>query len=172
MTDTPLFTTYPTQAGIQYKFLDPVPSVDVPASRERAEQLTHNGQWTAWSRDILRILERCGAEGATWQELGRILKLHHGQISGRLSTMHGRSEVFTLTKTRDGSHPYVHAMYRDDIDAKARRDQPAKTKARKLADVLEEIKAYAQLVKNAENEPSFVRQTMVDNLLRMIEDAQ
>lgn len=173
MSDLPLFTTYPSQAGVQYKYTtDPVPAVQVPASLTRAERLRQSGAWTQWGKVILTILERRGVEGATWQELGRTLNLHHGQISGRLSTLHDMGEIFSLAKTRDGSHPYVHAMYRDEIAPEHRRDRPAKTKAKKLADVLAEIKAAAAEVRNSENAHHLKWDTAVQNLLAIIEDAE
>jgi hypothetical protein len=172
VTDTPLFTTYPTQAGVQYKFtVDPVPFVNVPASQARALRVRNGGAWKQWAEHTLAALDRCGEQGATWQELGEWLNLHHGQISGRLSTLHDMGEVFTLRKTRNGSHPYVHAKYRDDFKPEARRDRPAKTKAKKLSEVLDEIKAAAQAVRAAEHEHHFLRENVLQNLLAMIEEA-
>lgn len=169
MTDTPLFTTYPSQAGVSYEYPDLTPSVNVPASRERAAELDRSGRWISWREDILAILEPRGTRGATWQELGAILNLHHGQVSGRLSTMHAAGYVFALDVTRNGSHPYVHHAFRDMVDPTARRDYPAKTKATRLRDTLDAARLAAEGLRQSLTMPLEVRAAAVDRLLAILE---
>lgn len=169
MSDTPLFTTYPSQAGVSYEYPDLTPSVDVPASRERAVELDRSGRWISWRKDILEILEARGTRGATWQELGAILNLHHGQVSGRLSTMHAAGYVFALDVTRNGSHPYVHYAFRDMVDPRMRRDYPAKTKATRLRDTLDTVRLIAHDLEQSLTMPIEVRRLAVDRLLAALE---
>lgn len=169
MSDLPLFTTYPSQAGVTYEYPDLAPSVDVPASRERAAELDRSGRWISWRKDILNILEPRGTRGATWQELGEILNLHHGQVSGRLSTMHAAGYIFALEATRNGSHPYVSATYRDMVDPRMRRDYPAKTKATRLRDTLDAVRLIAHDLEQSLTMPIEVRRAVVDRLLAALE---
>ena len=147
MNDTPLFTTFPTQAGIGYKYNDdPTPAVQVPASQARAARLDRTGEFREWAEAVLRCLDGYGYQGATWQELGATLNLHHGQISGRLSKMHEHGLVFTLQTTRNHCHPYVHWKYRDCWRAEERRDAPVKTKAAQDAERLRRAREAAERV--------------------------
>lgn len=145
--DLPLFTTYPTQAGIGYTYTDLTPHVPVPASRARAAKLDSTGEFRRWAEQVLATLDGYGPDGATWQELGATLGLHHGQISGRLSKMHEHGLVFALQTTRNHCHPYVHWKYRDRYPADARRDEPVKTRSGRMADLVRRAQAAADLIR-------------------------
>lgn len=170
--DTPLFTTFPTQAGIGYKYNDdPAPAVQVPASQTRAARLDATGDFRAWSELVLRCLEGYGPDGATWMELGATLNLHHGQISGRLSKMHERGLVFTLQATRNHCHPYVHWKYRDQWRPNDRRDEPVKTKAAFDRDVLRRAYVYVDMLRTMDPGTHEYRLT-VQSLLAVLEERQ
>lgn len=170
--DLPLFTTFPTQAGIGYKYNDdPTPAVQVPASQARAERLDRTGEFRAWVENVLRCLEGYGPGGATWMELGATLNLHHGQISGRLSKMHERGLVFTLQGTRDGCHPYVHWRFRDSYRPEERRDQPVKTKAAHDRDVLRRAYILVDMLRAMDPHTHEYRLT-VQSLLAVLEERQ
>ena len=76
--------------------------VPVDTSRDRAEREADNG--TAEDRlcAVERELQRAGMVGATWQQLGQRLNLHHGQISSALTVLHraGRAAMTTAKHNR------------------------------------------------------------------------
>lgn len=96
-------------------------------STERAFAEDGSGETSKRLSDILRLM-RAHPAGLTWMELGAQLDLHHGQISGALSTLHRLGEVFMLKAKRDRCHPYVHAVHRRNYPPDMRLDVPAKTR--------------------------------------------
>jgi hypothetical protein len=115
--DEPLFNWFEETDGF----------VDRPASRERAVRESKNGVKNQRHKKITKYLDLCGVQGGTWRELGEILGLHHGQISGALSKMHSNGEIFSLRQQRDKCHPYVHLKYQSHYSVEERFDEPAKT---------------------------------------------
>ena len=113
-----LFTYYGDTGGF----------VQRPASVDRAMREIASGKLSERQTQILDLLEDAGFCGLTWQGCGDLLGLHHGQISGALSNLHGCGQVFALREVRDRSHPYVHIKYRDRWDADARYDEPVRTR--------------------------------------------
>jgi len=115
-------------------------------SRERADAEDEGGVTTARVNAVLEQL-KLRTDGMTWPELGAVLKLHHGQISGCLSMMHKSGLVFALREKRSRCHPYVHGSYRDIYGDLLRLDGPVKTAAtaeREALDVL--LKAVDDLL--------------------------
>jgi len=102
--------------------------VERPASVDRAMREIATGKLSERQAQILDLLDDAGFCGLTWQGCGDLLGLHHGQISGALSNLHGCGQVFALREVRDRSHPYVHIKYRDRWDADARYDEPVRTR--------------------------------------------
>lgn len=112
--------------------------VDSDTSRERADREDRDGTTAERVEAVLRHL-RLRPEGMTWAQLGAVLKLHHGQISGCLSMMHKAGLVFCLRKKVDRCHPYVAAEYRDRYSSDQRIDAPARTKASQDKDALQQL---------------------------------
>jgi len=128
-TQLSLFTIYNGTGGF----------VNRPASVNRAINEATSGKLSERQTLILGLLAEAGANGLTWHVCGERLGLHHGQISGALSNLHGCGEVFTLNKLLKGCHPYVHSKYRSDWTPEERCDEPVKTvstKKRELQDQL------------------------------------
>lgn len=117
MTDDSLFA-YGDTAGF----------VNMPASRSRAIEEASSGKFSA--RAIL-VLNRLAdyPEGLTWRELGSMMNLHHGQVSGVLSNLHRKGMVFMLHQQRDRCHLYVHANHRNRFTPLERIDDPTRTQA-------------------------------------------
>jgi hypothetical protein len=107
-------------------------------SLERALAEDANGTTAARCNLILEHL-KMRTHGLTWAELGAMLNLHHGQVSGALSIMHKNGQIFALRAKRNRSHPYVHACYRDLYEPTHRFDEPVKTKARQEREALQEL---------------------------------
>lgn len=104
-------------------------------SRERAEIEDDAGITAKRAEQVLEHL-KLRREGLTWFELGAMLKLHHGQISGCLSMLHKSGVIFALKQKRNRCHPYVHSAYRHLFSADQRLDEPVKTKATEEKDAL------------------------------------
>jgi hypothetical protein len=102
--------------------------VERPASVDRAMHEIATGKLSERQAQVLDLLDDAGFCGLTWNDCGTLLGLHHGQISGALSNLHGCGQVFALREVRDRSHPYVHIKYRDRWDADARYDEPVRTR--------------------------------------------
>lgn len=128
MSDLPLFNWIETDGY-----------VNRPASRERAIREASDGTRNARHRKVMKHLEWYGVGGATWKELGDELHLHHGQISGALSKLHEKGEVFTLREKRDRCHPYVHKTFRKHFLDEEVYDEPAKTASQRKTDLLDEV---------------------------------
>lgn len=110
--------------------------VSQPASAQRAQREASTGEATARARAVLAHLE-ANPDGLTWKQLGTLMNLHHGQISGALSNLHKAGAVFMLNKQRDRCHPYCHAKWRINYTAEERIDEPVKTKGNQRKDDLE-----------------------------------
>lgn len=113
-------------------------AVHQPASQERAQKEAKTGIAKERARLILQLLEH-QPNGMTWKQLGAMLNLHHGQISGALSNLHKSGHVFMLQTQRDRCHPYCHANWRINYRQEERIDQPTQTKAGKRKDDLEQL---------------------------------
>lgn len=105
-------------------------AVNQPASQQRAKREATSGAATERARLILAVLAEL-PHGATWKQLGAVLGLHHGQVSGALSNLHKSGHVFMLHQQRDKCHLYVHAKFRVNYKPDERIDEPAQTKAGK-----------------------------------------
>lgn len=114
-------------------------------SRERAESEIDDGTLAVRQQKILDALDEQGAGGATWATLGRILSLHHGQISGALSNLHQAGLVFMLRKRHNRSHPYVHLNYRGMYTDDEVHDSPKQTKAGMRRGVLDDLVAVCRI---------------------------
>lgn len=114
--------------------------VNIPASRDRAVDEARSGAFSDRASKILSVLIDA-PRGMTWRELGSILNLHHGQVSGALSNLHRSGLVFMLTSKRDRCHPYVHCSRRHLFADDERIDEPAQTRAGRrnqiVADLIE-----------------------------------
>jgi hypothetical protein len=135
--------------------------VDRPASRDRAYAEIANGSFSKRQQDIYQLLREAGSEGMTWKQIGDILGLHHGKVSGALSNMHGGGMIFMLRQRRDRCHPYVHSLYRGSYAAEDRYDIPARTRGNARNDLLE---ALLSACKAAVDE-AFVSQQCIDKII-------
>jgi hypothetical protein len=105
-------------------------------SRERAERDDRSGATTVRQQAVLDDLRRRGADGATWNELGERLGLHHGQVSSALSNLHRDGQLVRLTERRRRSSVYVLPEHVNDREPSPWRPNVS---ARLLRDVLSEI---------------------------------
>lgn len=117
------------------------PSVDRPASRERAEREGRSFIFSKRQEKLLDLLLLAGFDGLTWKEAGEALGMHHGQISGALSTLHARGNVFAMKKQRGKCHIYLHQAFREHYREEDVFDSPAKTKARRDREIAEAAEA-------------------------------
>ena len=99
-----------------------------PASVDRAMREIASGKLSERQSQVLDLLDGAGASGLTWNDCGTLLGLHHGQISGALSNLHGCGMVFALKQIRNRSHPYVHIKYQSEWNDEARYDEPVRTR--------------------------------------------
>lgn len=113
-------------------------AVHQPASQERAQREAKSGESRQRATRILELLEH-QSNGLTWQQLGALMNLHHGQMSGALSNLHKSGHVFMLREQRNRCHPYVHSSLRHLFPAEERIDQPAQTKAGQRKNDLERL---------------------------------
>lgn len=113
-------------------------SVNQPASRDRANTEAASGKAAQRARTILaRLAEH--PNGLTYQQVGDLLGLHHGQSSGALSILHSAGHVFMLHKQLNRCHLYVHSQWRDRYPNEERIDEPASTQARRRREELEQL---------------------------------
>ena len=83
-------------------------------------------------------------KGRTYRQLEEDLltigiKKDHGTISGSLSKLHERGDVFyLLAKTADGCRPYFHIKYRSKFSEAERKDKIRRSKWLKVANTLYE----------------------------------
>lgn len=80
-------------------------------SELRARSRDRDGSTAKLQKDILEHLATRGAEGATWNELGDELGLHHGTVSGGLSVLHKAGIIARLVERRGKSKVYVLPQY-------------------------------------------------------------
>ena len=113
--------------------------VERPASIERAVREAKDGTLSKRQQDLLKELASAGMEGATWQQLGLRLNMHHGQVSGALSNLHKAGEVFMLRKKFYKSHPYVAKQYRHAYTDEQVFDERVQTQAGKRRALLDEL---------------------------------
>lgn len=117
----------------------PAPYVaDSDTSRDRARHEDETGITTARQRAILDFLSDKPA-GLNWRELGSMLELHHGQISGALSVMHRDGRVYQLTTKRNNCHVYIHPHFADMYPASMVVLEPVKTFATKERAAMEAV---------------------------------
>lgn len=81
--------------------------------------------------------------GATWSEIANATGLHHGQVSGALSKLHEMGFIFQVRETRNGSHPYVHADFRNEYHDDEVNDEPVKTRGTVLREAYEALELAA-----------------------------
>lgn len=112
--------------------------VDQPASKERAKREKATGKSVLRARQILRTLSEHPA-GLTYQQVGDLLNLHHGQSSGALSILHQNGVVFMLHKKINRCHVYVHSDLRHKYEDTERIDEPASTVAGRRRKELEQL---------------------------------
>lgn len=84
------------------------------ASRERAAREASDGTASHRQAVILHELRDRGTLGATWNELGAALGLHHGQATGSLSSLHKDGQIARLTEKRGRSSIYVLPEFVED----------------------------------------------------------
>jgi DNA-binding MarR family transcriptional regulator len=87
---------------------------------------------------VLDALDRRWRHGATWKELGEELDLHHGAISGVLSTLHKQGYICRLTERRSRSQIYILPKY---VNQRETEDFKPNVSARLLNEILRELDA-------------------------------
>lgn len=93
-------------------FWTPTPYVaGSDTSRERAQQEDRDGTTSKRRGDILELLRTAGPAGLTWHDIANATGLHHGQVSGTLSTLHKDGTIACLTTKRNKCHPYIHLQW-------------------------------------------------------------
>lgn len=102
--------------------------VEQPASKDRATKEARSGKAIKRAREILHTLS-LNPEGLTYQQVGDLLNLHHGQSSGALSILHQNGVVFMLRKKINRCHVYVHSNQRYKYADAERIDEPASTRS-------------------------------------------
>ena len=102
--------------------------VEQPASKDRATKEARSGKAIKRAREILHTLS-LNPEGLTYQQVGDLLNLHHGQSSGALSILHQNGVVFMLRKKINRCHVYVHSNQRYKYEDAERIDEPASTRS-------------------------------------------
>lgn len=80
-------------------------------SKERAERQDNDGTTSKRQQAVLNALADSGEAGATWNELGALLGLHHGAVSGVLSNLHRERVISRLTDRRGRSQIYILPQY-------------------------------------------------------------
>ena len=106
------------------------------ASEDRATRQDKDGTTSKRQQDVLNALDRHWRHGATWNELGAELGLHHGAISGVLSALHKQGYICRLTERRSRSQIYILAKYVNGRETQAYKPNVS---ARLLVDILEEL---------------------------------
>ncbi len=94
---------------------------------------------TERQRLILQALMYEGTDGLTWKQLGKILNLHHGQISGALNGLHQLELVFMLRTKKDGCHLYVSHLCRNQFADEQVYDAPPPNKGKQRRQLLDEL---------------------------------
>lgn len=79
-------------------------------SKERAFREVADGTASKRQVDVLNLLDKTPS-GLTWSEAGRLLGLHHGQISGTLSVLHRAGKIVQLKRKRGNCAPYLSMRF-------------------------------------------------------------
>jgi hypothetical protein len=109
------------------------------SSKERAVREVKDGTLSKRQQLLLVFLDAAGTDGLTWKQLADITALHHGQVSGALSNLHGAGMVFMLRTQRNKCHPYVHSKYSNKFSNAERHDEPARTRSGTRLALLSEL---------------------------------
>lgn len=125
-------------------------------SRDRAVAEAENGTASERQQRVLEMLDK-SPSGLTWSEAGRLLGLHHGQISGTLSVLHRAGKIVQLKKKRGNSAPYLAMRFLELYHPAEVRFLTASTSAgdrrralEKVADAARGLVANYNLVTQAE----------------------
>lgn len=122
-----------------------VPFVERDASVLRAATLKRTGLYESRRQRVAQLLAERDVHGMTWRELGAAMGLHHGQISGLLSSMHAAGDVFALRTLRDRCQPYVLCAWRGCFSDDECIDQPATTSASRNRRIAKRSREFADL---------------------------
>jgi len=80
-------------------------------SRERAVREAGDGTKKRRELQTLALLRSKGTYGMTVKELREEARMHHGQASSVLSTLHKAQRILRLEERRDRCHVYVYPPY-------------------------------------------------------------
>ena len=105
-------------------------------SKERAERQDSDGTTSKRQRAVLNALTDLAGQGATWNELGTLLGLHHGAISGVLSNLHREGVLCRLKDRRGRSQIYILPQFVGDKEVETYRPNVS---SRLLTEILTEL---------------------------------
>jgi len=77
------------------------------ASRDRARTEDADGTTSYRQRKVRMFIEAAGERGMTWAEVAEACRLHHGQASGALSSLHRAGKIARLNERRNRCSVYV-----------------------------------------------------------------
>lgn len=112
-------------------------------SRARAVNEDLAGTTTRRRQQVADLVRAEYTHGMTWAEVAKRTGLHHGQVSGALSKLHEMGRLFQVRETRNGSHPYVHADFRNEYRDDEVNDEPVKTRGTVLRETYEALELAA-----------------------------
>ena len=144
-------------------------------SASKLKQLTPSASesWTPYKgaiserqRLILQALMYEGTNGATWNQLGKNLNLHHGQISGALNGLHQLGLVFMLRTKKNGSHLYVSHLCRDQFTDEQVHDAPPPNRGKQRRQLLDEL--FAECLSIRASGSNDYRTSAISDLLDQI----
>lgn len=107
-------------------------------SRDRAVSEALNGTASERQQAVLDILDKAPS-GLTWSEAGRLLGLHHGQISGTLSVLHKAGKIVQLRTKRGKCSPYLAMQFVELYDPAEVQVSPHTTSAGNRRQALEKV---------------------------------
>lgn len=136
-------------------------AANIPTSQARALREASDGTVEARQRDIVSLLEQAGPWGLTWPEIAAKTGLHHGQVSGVLSSLHKAGRIAAL-KTgkqfpdheRNGCGVYLaleHAQGRLVRPFGGKKEAPAPARPRLTEQELELLTAVRTNVRDAKD---------------------
>ena len=105
-------------------------------SKERAERQDKDGTTSKRQQAVLVALADLREKGATWIELGTLLGLHHGSISGVLSNLHREGFLCRLKARRGRCQIYILPQFVGDSELEPFRPNVS---TRLLAEILAEL---------------------------------
>jgi DNA-binding MarR family transcriptional regulator len=105
-------------------------------SKERAERQDKDGTTSKRQQAVLIALAELREKGATWIELGNLLGLHHGSISGVLSNLHREGLLCRLKARRNRCQIYILPQFVGDSELEPFRPNVS---TRLLAEILAEL---------------------------------